>query len=104
MIMVRKSSGEVHPPGLAKMKELIKKRVQKIAPHLSLETELFDTEETLERLCLMSGGHVRDLMKMMREANQTQIICQLLPKQRKEQSRKSGMSTAKLPDKMNGQF
>lgn len=75
MILVQNLDGSDHKPGLAKIKELIKKRVQKIAPNLSLETELFDTEETLERLCLMSGGHVRDLMKMMREAvNQTQNL------------------------------
>jgi len=68
MIMVRKPSGEVHPPGLAKMKELIEKRVKQVDPHLSLETDFFDTAETLERLCLMSGGHVRNLMLMMQEA------------------------------------
>jgi len=68
MIMVRNPSGEVNPPGLAKMKELIEKRVKQVAPHLSLETEFFDTTETLERLCLMSGGHVRNLMLMMQEA------------------------------------
>ena len=75
MILVQNLDGSAHQPGVAKIKELIKKRVQKIAPNLSLETELFDTEETLKRLCLMSGGHVRDLMKMMREAvNQTQNL------------------------------
>ncbi|MEG4418871.1 AAA family ATPase [Microcoleus sp. LAD1_D5] len=75
MILVQNLDGSAHQPGLAKIKELIKKRVQKIDPNLSLETGLFDTEETLERLSLMSGGHVRDLMKMMREAvNQTQNL------------------------------
>jgi hypothetical protein len=68
MIMVRNPSGEIHPPGLAKMKELIEKRVKQVAPHLSLETDFFDTGETLEGLCLMSGGHVRNLMLMMQEA------------------------------------
>lgn len=67
MIMVCNRSGDEHLPGIAKIKELIEKRVQKVAPHLSLETGLFDTEETLKRLCLMSGGHVRDLLKMMQE-------------------------------------
>jgi hypothetical protein len=68
MIMVRKPSGEVHLPGLAKMKELIEKRVTQVAPHLSLETELFDTKEMVERLCLMSGGHIRNLLFMMQES------------------------------------
>ena len=75
MILVQNLDGSPHQPGLAKMKELIERRVHKIDPNLSLETGLFDTKETLERLCLMSGGHVRDLMKMMREAvNQTQNL------------------------------
>jgi hypothetical protein len=75
MILVQNLDGSPHQPGLAKIKELIKKRVQKIDPTLSLETGLFDTKETLERLCLMSGGHVRDLMKMMQQAvNQTQNL------------------------------
>jgi hypothetical protein len=75
MILVQNLDGSPHQPGLAKIKELIKKRVQKIDPNLSLETGLFDTKETLERLCLMSGGHVRDLMKMMQQAvNQTQNL------------------------------
>jgi hypothetical protein len=68
MIMVRKPSGEVHLPGLAKMKELIEKRVKQVAPHLSLETELFDTKEMVERLCLMSGGHIRNFLFMMQES------------------------------------
>ena len=50
------------------MKELIDKLVKQVAPHLSLETDFFDSGETLERLCLMSGGHVRNLMLMMQEA------------------------------------
>ncbi len=75
MILVQNLDGSPHQPGLAKIKELIKKRVQKIDPNLSLETGLFDSKETLERLCLMSGGHVRDLMKMMQQAvNQTQNL------------------------------
>jgi len=75
MILVQNLDGSAHQPGLAKIKELIKKRVEKIDQNLSLETGLFDTQEILERLCLMSGGHVRDLMKMMREAvNQTQNL------------------------------
>ncbi|NJM63355.1 MAG: ATP-binding protein [Oscillatoriales cyanobacterium RU_3_3] len=75
MILVQNLDGSTYQPGLAKIKELIERRVHKIDPNLSLETAVFDTKETLERLCLMSGGHVRDLMKMMREAvNQTQNL------------------------------
>ena len=77
MIMLRNPSGEVNQAGLAKMKEVIEKRVKQAAPDLSLEleTEWFDTSKTLEKLCLMSGGHVRILLSMLQEAiNRTQEL------------------------------
>ncbi|MEG4022854.1 ATP-binding protein [Microcoleus sp. S13C4] len=77
MIMLQNPSGEVNQEGLAKMKEVIEKRVKQAAPDLSLEleTEWFDSTETLEKLCLMSGGHVRNLLSMLQEAiNRTQEL------------------------------
>jgi len=72
MIMLRNPSGEVNEAGLAKMKEVIERRVEQAAPDSSLQTEWFDSRETLEKLCLMSGGHVRNLLLMLQEAiNQT---------------------------------
>ena len=68
MIMVQNPDGSTNEAGLAKIKELIEKRVKQVNPNQSLETELFDSRETLERLCLMSGGHVRNLLLMMQEA------------------------------------
>ena len=68
MIMVQNPDGSTDEAGLAKIKELIEKRVKQVNPNQSLETGLFDSGETLERLCLMSGGHVRNLLLMMQEA------------------------------------
>lgn len=68
MIMVQNPDGSTNEAGLAKIKELIEKRVKQVDPNQSLETGLFDSRETLERLCLMSGGHVRNLLLMMQEA------------------------------------
>lgn len=68
MIMVQNPDGSTNEAGLAKIKELIEKRVKQVNPTQSLETGLFDSRETLERLCLMSGGHVRNLLLMMQEA------------------------------------
>jgi len=68
MIMVQNPDGSTNEAGLAKIKELIEKRVKQVNPNQSLETGLFDSGETLERLCLMSGGHVRNLLLMMQEA------------------------------------
>ncbi|MGB7890384.1 MAG: ATP-binding protein [Microcoleus sp.] len=68
MIMVQNPDGSTNEAGLAKIKELIEKRVKQVNPNQSLDTGLFDSRETLERLCLMSGGHVRNLLLMMQEA------------------------------------
>jgi len=68
MIMVRTPDEEVYEPGLNKVKEVIAKRVSQVNPHLSLTTDIFDGQQTLEKLCLMSGGHVRNLLLMMQSA------------------------------------
>jgi hypothetical protein len=68
MIMVKTPDGETYQPGLKKVKELISKRVRQIAPELSLEKDIFDNPNTLEKLCLMSGGHVRNLLLLTQDA------------------------------------
>ncbi|TBR58981.1 pilus assembly protein PilB [Westiellopsis prolifica IICB1] len=68
MIMVKTRNGEIHQPGLKKVQEVISKRVRQIAPELSLEKDIFDSPNTLERLCLMSGGHVRNLLLLTQDA------------------------------------
>lgn len=66
--MVKTTDGEIYQPGLKKVKEVISKRVRQIAPELSLEKDIFDSPNTLERLCLMSGGHVRNLLLLTQDA------------------------------------
>ncbi|WP_287128147.1 AAA family ATPase [Candidatus Cyanaurora vandensis] len=66
MVMVKTRDGKPYPSGIAKMKEVIEKRVQKADRALSLD-KLFEESEDLERLCSISGGHVRDLIFMMQE-------------------------------------
>ncbi len=68
MIMVRTQEGDIYEPGINKMKEIITERVKEYAPNFSLETEIFDNPETVEGLCLMSGGHVRNLMLLIQSA------------------------------------
>ena len=68
MMMVQQPTGAVHEPGLAKVKELIGRRVQTYAPALALESDIFDSRETLEHLCLSSGGHMREVMQLMQTA------------------------------------
>ncbi|BAY21019.1 hypothetical protein NIES2100_07640 [Calothrix sp. NIES-2100] len=68
MIMVKTRDGEIYQPGLNKVKEVIRKRVRQIAPELSLEKDIFDSPNTLEGLCLMSGGYARNLLLLTQEA------------------------------------
>ncbi len=68
MVMVQKPDGVAFPTGLEKLQEAIQLRVQPHAPRRSLDTPIFDTTETLERLCMACGGHIRELMQMMQES------------------------------------
>jgi hypothetical protein len=68
MIPVRLRSGEIFNEGLALMQQMVLARAfPDILPsdRLGLITELFDSPETLDRLCLISGGHVRDLLGLL---------------------------------------
>lgn len=70
MIMVQTPDGNIHEPGVNIIKELIRKRVSVFSPNLSLETGLFENLEILNQICLMSGGHVRNMLQLMEEAIQ----------------------------------
>jgi AAA ATPase domain len=68
MVMVKTPKGDVYPPGLKKVREIIQKRVEQIDPNLPIETGFFESSETLNKLCLMSGGHMRSLMSLLSSA------------------------------------
>ena len=78
MIMVSDRHNHPNEKGLEKFREIIAKRIAQvkldsdanIGENLAqnLETEVFDSPETLQTLCLMSGGHVRLLMQMVQKA------------------------------------
>lgn len=70
MVKVRERDGSVYAAGLAKLREMLAKRIEQIpgAADLNLETDVFADGELLSRLCLMSGGHIRDLMRFVQNA------------------------------------
>jgi hypothetical protein len=78
MVMVRDQAGEVYEPGLAIMRKLVSQRVfhaEAVRPNAQLVGDIFDDGETLDQLCLMSGGHMRNLMLMAQEAiKQTTVL------------------------------
>ena len=67
MIMVQTPENESYPPGINKVIEVLQKRLTTIDPSKSI-VHLFDNRKSLENLCLMSGGHVRNLLLLMKEA------------------------------------
>ncbi|MEM9449235.1 MAG: ATP-binding protein [Cyanobacteria bacterium P01_E01_bin.6] len=71
MVMVRDQEGNVCEAGLKAMHELVRQRVfhaKGVDPSKTLVGDIFDSQETLDQLCLMSGGHMRNLMQMAQEA------------------------------------
>lgn len=68
MIPVRLRSGEIFLQGLTMLRQMVLARAFPdilASDRLSLITEVFDSLETLDRLCLISGGHVRDLLGLL---------------------------------------
>ncbi len=65
MLMVHQRNGDVYADGIAKVKELIHQRIAQFAQNMTLEQDIFDASETVEQLCLMSGGHLRELMQLI---------------------------------------
>ena len=68
MLMVRTREGKNDPAGIAKVEELIQQRISTITPNLQLVPDVFDMPDTLTQLCLMSGGHMREVMQLMQAA------------------------------------
>lgn len=67
MIMVQTPDNQRYQRGIDKVKELLQKRISMVDPHLSV-AHMFEQPEALEQLCLMSGGHVRNVILLMKEA------------------------------------
>jgi hypothetical protein len=74
MVMVRSQDDQVYGAGLATMKEIVRSRIKSVSKlkNAALDPEVFETSEILEQLCLISGGHVRNLMLLMRTTIQYQ--------------------------------
>jgi hypothetical protein len=67
MIMVTTPDNEISQAGIDKLIEVLQKRLERVNEKLSI-FDMFEEEEALKQLCLMSGGHVRNLLLLMKEA------------------------------------
>ncbi len=70
MVPVQLKDGSKHEQGMALLRQMVLARA---FPDLDRQerlkkiTEIFDSPETLDRLCSVSGGHVRDLLRLLSE-------------------------------------
>jgi AAA ATPase domain len=67
MIMVQTPENNNYQRGINKVTELLQKRLSLIDSNLSI-VDMFENREALDNLCRMSGGHVRNLLLLMKEA------------------------------------
>ncbi|MFO0051428.1 MAG: ATP-binding protein [Dolichospermum sp.] len=67
MIMVKTPDNQPYQPGIDKVIEILKKRLEKVDPSLDI-VNLFESRDSLNQLCLMSGGHARNLLLLMKQA------------------------------------
>ena len=65
MIMVETRKEEIYELGVATIRAIVDRRIKEVKSDLSLETGLFESREVLDKVCSVSGGHVRDLMLLM---------------------------------------
>ncbi len=76
MVRVKSRDGEVCKEGLEKLRNLILARA---FPDLNIEyrlnkvTEVFDSVETLDYLCHASGGHIRNLLRLLNTCIQKEM-------------------------------
>jgi hypothetical protein len=67
MIMTHTPENNEYQPGIDKLKKLIEKRIKIVSKNLTIH-QVFENEEILKKLCLMSGGHVRNLILLIKTA------------------------------------
>jgi hypothetical protein len=75
MVPVQQRDGSDYEPGIALLRKMVLARAFPEVDdnqRLDLITELFDSSETLNRLCQVSGGHVRNLLGLLYRCLQEQ--------------------------------
>jgi hypothetical protein len=71
MVPVVRRDGSPHEEGIALLRQMILSRVLPDSTpleRLNAVNEVFDNMQTLDRLCFASGGHVRNIMRLLNDA------------------------------------
>ncbi|MBA3924541.1 MAG: AAA family ATPase, partial [Nostocaceae cyanobacterium] len=75
MVLVRQRDGSDYEPGMSLLRQLVLARAfpEVVSEtRVNLVTELFEQEQTLDRLCRVSGGHIRNLLGLLYSCLQRQ--------------------------------
>lgn len=75
MVLVRQRDSSDYEPGMSLLRQLVLARAFPEVPwngRILIITELFDHPETLDRLCRVSGGHIRNLLGLLYSCLQRQ--------------------------------
>jgi hypothetical protein len=68
MVQVRSRDGQFYQPGMDLLRHLVLSRAfpeATLTERLNLVPEVFDSLDTLDRLCQISGGHLRNLLGLL---------------------------------------
>ena len=71
MVPVVRRDGSPHQEGISLLRQMILSRVMPDnteTERLNAINQVFDSIETLDRLCFASGGHVRNIMRLLNDA------------------------------------
>ncbi len=71
MVPVVRRDGSTHEEGIALLRQMVLSRVlpdSSPTERLNAVNEIFDNINTLDRLCFASGGHVRNIMRLLNDA------------------------------------
>jgi hypothetical protein len=80
MISVKQRNGEYYSAAMTLLQQMIMVRAfpsvnwQQSSEKLALTTQIFDSPRTFDRLCQVSGGHLRSLLKLLFRCLQSQDV------------------------------
>lgn len=67
-VMVKTPDGKIFEKGIKSLQEIIYRRILSCESNKNLESDIFENAEVLEEICLMSGGNIRQLLRLVQDA------------------------------------
>jgi hypothetical protein len=68
MVAIADRNHQMLDDGYAKLRDVLARRVAKATPGRALVPDIFAEEAAVQRLCMASGGHMRELMRLVQES------------------------------------